>query len=55
MFPRMARWSRIIACGAISGYNSKDPVDLRNWFNIISMRIRVQVRWLSRYVPVDSG
>ncbi|GAA6011049.1 hypothetical protein JCM8202_003877 [Rhodotorula sphaerocarpa] len=42
MFPRMARWSRIIACGAISGYNSKDPVDLRNWFNIISMRIRVQ-------------
>ncbi|KWU46734.1 NAD(P)-binding protein [Rhodotorula sp. JG-1b] len=42
MFARMARFSRIIACGAISSYNSDEPVDLRNWFNIISMRITVR-------------
>jgi NADPH-dependent curcumin reductase CurA len=30
MFKRMARFSRIVACGAISTYNSNDVVDLRN-------------------------
>lgn len=30
------------SCGAISSYNSDEPVDLRNWFNIISMRITVR-------------
>lgn len=44
MFKRMARFSRIVACGAISGYNSTEVVDLSNIFEVISMRIRMQVR-----------
>ncbi|GAA5859567.1 hypothetical protein JCM8547_006144 [Rhodosporidiobolus lusitaniae] len=42
MFPRMARFSRIIACGAISGYDSNDVVDLRNIFELIAMRCTMQ-------------
>ncbi|GAA5898657.1 hypothetical protein JCM6882_000888 [Rhodosporidiobolus microsporus] len=42
MFKRMKRFSRIIACGFISAYNSSDPVDLSNFFEVISMRITVQ-------------
>ncbi|GAA6006449.1 hypothetical protein JCM10207_004938 [Rhodosporidiobolus poonsookiae] len=42
MFKRMARFSRIIACGAISGYESDEPVNLNNAFEIISMRITMQ-------------
>ncbi|BGP12606.1 hypothetical protein JCM10213_008743 [Rhodosporidiobolus nylandii] len=42
MFKRMARFSTIVSCGAISSYNSSDPVDLRNHFEIISMRITMR-------------
>lgn len=43
MFGQMNRFSRIIACGAISTYNSKsDIVNLSNFFEVISMRITVQ-------------
>ncbi|GAA6031872.1 hypothetical protein JCM8097_003312 [Rhodosporidiobolus ruineniae] len=42
MFKRMARFSRIIACGFISAYDSSDAVDLSNFFEVISMRITVQ-------------
>ncbi|GAA5992088.1 hypothetical protein JCM10908_000739 [Rhodotorula pacifica] len=51
MLARMARWSRIYACGAISSYNSDEPVDLRNWFNIISMRITVRGAIVSDFIP----
>ncbi|GAA5969316.1 hypothetical protein JCM11641_007548 [Rhodosporidiobolus odoratus] len=42
MFVRMARFSRIIACGAISSYNHSGPVNLKNHFDIIAMRITMQ-------------
>ncbi|BGP21453.1 quinone oxidoreductase [Rhodotorula toruloides] len=42
MFARMKRFSRIIACGAISGYNSREAVNLNNIFEVISMRITMQ-------------
>lgn len=42
---RMARDGRIAACGAISQYNAKDDDGgdrLKNWFQIISMRLRIR-------------
>ncbi|GAA5906133.1 hypothetical protein JCM5296_000105 [Sporobolomyces johnsonii] len=41
MFPRMGRFSRIIACGAISSYNSREN-NLSNFFEIVAMRITIQ-------------
>lgn len=42
LFKRMKRFSRIIACGAISGYNSRETVNMNNIFEVISMRITMQ-------------
>ncbi|KAK4949587.1 quinone oxidoreductase [Elasticomyces elasticus] len=44
MFTRMARHSRIAACGAISAYNANSDrrAGLKNWFEVISMRIQVR-------------
>ncbi|GAA6052650.1 hypothetical protein JCM3770_003911 [Rhodotorula araucariae] len=39
---RMARWSRVIACGAISGYEDTSGTNMKNLFEIISMRITMQ-------------
>ncbi|BGP44632.1 quinone oxidoreductase [Rhodotorula kratochvilovae] len=39
---RMARWSRVIACGAISGYEGERGMHMKNLFEIISMRITMQ-------------
>ena len=44
MLTRMAKFGRIACCGAISAYNT--PTDkrsgLKNWFEVISMRLRCQ-------------
>ena len=44
MFTRMAKYGRIAACGAISNYNtSSSKLDgLKNWFEVISMRIQIR-------------
>jgi len=44
MLTRMARHGRVIACGAISAYNtaSERTTGLKNWFEVIAMRIRCQ-------------
>lgn len=41
---RMARNGRVIACGAISAYNtaSERTTGLKNWFEIVIMRVTVQ-------------
>lgn len=42
MLTRMARFGRIIACGAISAYNSSQPYGIKNWFEVISMRLQIK-------------
>ncbi|OBA23436.1 NAD(P)-binding protein [Metschnikowia bicuspidata var. bicuspidata NRRL YB-4993] len=39
---RTKRYGRIIACGAISGYNDKSKMDVTAWGEIISNRLNVQ-------------
>ena len=44
MLTRMAKFGRVACCGAISSYNT-DPdkiSGLKNWFEVISMRIKLQ-------------
>jgi NADPH-dependent curcumin reductase CurA len=44
MFTRMAKGGRIAACGAISNYNKNASKQdgLKNWFEVISMRIQIR-------------
>ncbi|KAK5117621.1 hypothetical protein LTR62_005044 [Meristemomyces frigidus] len=44
MFTRMARHGRIVACGAIANYNtmSDRATGLKNWFEVIQMRIQIR-------------
>lgn len=42
MINRMSKNGRIAACGAITGYNSKKPCVLKNYFQIISMRLQIR-------------
>ncbi|XXG99403.1 hypothetical protein Hte_005741 [Hypoxylon texense] len=39
---RMRRRGTVAACGAVSSYNSAEPAALRNWFEVVSMRITVR-------------
>lgn len=42
MLTRMALHGRVVACGAISEYNSSEGTLLKNYFEIISMRIQIR-------------
>jgi NADPH-dependent curcumin reductase CurA len=42
MLTRMALHGRVVACGAISEYNSRKGTILKNYFEIISMRIQIR-------------
>lgn len=42
MLGRMAREGRIAACGAISDYNTSQPFGLKNYFEVISMRLEIK-------------
>ena len=42
MIARMARYGRIAVCGSISNYNGEEKLKLANWFDVISMRIKLQ-------------
>ncbi|KAI0025398.1 hypothetical protein F4780DRAFT_326985 [Xylariomycetidae sp. FL0641] len=39
---RMRRFGTVAVCGAVAGYNDDRPMALRNWFELISMRITVR-------------
>ncbi|KAI1491902.1 hypothetical protein F5X96DRAFT_629466 [Biscogniauxia mediterranea] len=42
MLTRVKKHGTIAVCGAVSGYNSDEPMALRNWFELISMRINIR-------------
>ncbi|KAK7414538.1 quinone oxidoreductase [Neonectria punicea] len=42
MLTRMKKNGTIAVCGAVSGYNSDEPMALKNWFELISMRITIR-------------
>ncbi|CAJ2502387.1 Uu.00g097810.m01.CDS01 [Anthostomella pinea] len=42
MLTRMKRAGTVAVCGAVSGYNSDEPMQLCNWFELISMRIQIR-------------
>ncbi|KAJ7451095.1 hypothetical protein FB451DRAFT_710596 [Mycena latifolia] len=42
MLSRMQRGGRVACCGAISTYNSSEPTVLKNFFEIISLRIQLK-------------
>ena len=42
MLTRMAKHGRVVACGAISEYNDNRGTMLKNYFEIISMRIQIR-------------
>ena len=42
MLTRMVRFGRVVACGAISAYNSSEPYGIKNWFEVISMRLQIK-------------
>ncbi|KAI0475300.1 NAD(P)-binding protein [Xylariaceae sp. FL0804] len=42
MLTRMKRFGTVAVCGAVSGYNSDEPMALSNWFELISGRFTVR-------------
>ncbi|KAI1845033.1 hypothetical protein JX265_008383 [Neoarthrinium moseri] len=42
MLTRMKKNGNVAVCGAVSSYNSDEPMALKNWFEIISMRINIR-------------
>lgn len=42
MLENMSMYGRIAACGAITGYNGEAALPMKNWFNVISMRLQIR-------------
>ncbi|KAI2607160.1 NAD(P)-binding protein [Hypoxylon fragiforme] len=42
MLTRMKRNGTVAVCGAVSSYNSGEPMALSNWFEVVSMRINIR-------------
>lgn len=42
MLTRIKKDGRIAACGAISGYNDEKTAGIKNWFEIVAMRITIR-------------
>ncbi|KAJ3527941.1 hypothetical protein NM208_g10457 [Fusarium decemcellulare] len=39
---RMKRYGTVAVCGAVSTYNSDEPMRLHNWFEVVSQRLNVK-------------
>lgn len=51
MLTRMARFGRVAACGAIAAYNDPNSPGLKNWYEVISMRIVIKGFIILDYLP----
>lgn len=45
---RLKRHGRVVACGAISNYNASEKTGLKNWFEVIAMRLK-----LTGFIVID--
>lgn len=52
---RMRRYGRIAACGAVSNYNKSSPTGLKNYFEIISMRLEIKGFIIFDFVGQEGG
>lgn len=50
MLTRMKKEGRVAACGAIASYNSQTPAGIKNWYEVIGMRLHVK-----GFVVTDAG
>jgi len=51
MLTRMKRFGRVAACGTISGYNTDEPVGLRNYLEVIMNRVEIKGFVVIDYLP----
>ncbi|KAL1635516.1 quinone oxidoreductase [Diplodia intermedia] len=42
VLPRMARGGTVAVCGAVATYNDAEPMRLRNWMEVVSMRLQLK-------------
>ncbi|KAF6839362.1 quinone oxidoreductase [Colletotrichum plurivorum] len=42
MLTRMAKFGRVAVCGSISNYNREDAVGIKNFMDVVAMRIQIQ-------------
>lgn len=42
MLVNLKQNGRVAACGAVSGYNGEAPLPMKNYFNVISMRLQIK-------------
>ncbi|KAI9151915.1 Prostaglandin reductase 1 [Paramyrothecium foliicola] len=47
---RMKRYGTIVICGAVSIYNSDEPMALKNWFEVISQRLTIKGFFMFDYM-----
>ena len=55
MLGRMARNGRVAACGAIADYNTSSPIGLRNYFQVITMRLEIRGFIVLDFLREDEG
>jgi NADPH-dependent curcumin reductase CurA len=42
MLTRLGMHGRVVACGAISDYNSEEKYAIKNWFDVVTMRLNIK-------------
>lgn len=42
MLPNIVKDGRVAACGAITGYNGENAAPMKNWFQIVTMRLQIR-------------
>ncbi len=52
---RMKRHDRIAACGAVSNYNTSSPTALKNYFEVISMRLEIRGFIIFDFLAMEGG
>jgi len=51
MLARLKKNGVVVACGSISGYNSQEPTVLKNYFQVITMRLSIRGFIVTDYLP----